>query len=233
MAAMNQLALIYLERARRTQGAAGKKAATQALELAALVCAQGLKKNPRWAPLYNTLGLVEVELGNLSRAAAAFDDARRLDPRLVEAHMNIAALNVEVRGFARAEEAYRAVLALRPDDYDAHVGLALAIRGQIDDASESDRVALATRELETAIHIAPQRPDAYLNQGILVQEYGARNGDPSASLKSLARAKELYERFIDKADGNPAYAAAKDRAKQRLDDIARISDLVLHSQPAP
>src|SRR5262249_52778111 len=133
MKALNQLALLHLDRARR---AAGKKAVTQALELAALICSQAMKKNPRWAPIHNTAGLLEADLADPTRAAAAFDEARRLDPRFVEAHMNLAALNLHVRGFARAEEAYRAVLALRPNDYDARLGLALAIRGQIDGASQ-------------------------------------------------------------------------------------------------
>ena len=52
-----------------------------ALEMAALVCTQAIKKNPRWAPIHNTAGLIDVELGNLSHAAASFDEARRLDPR--------------------------------------------------------------------------------------------------------------------------------------------------------
>ncbi len=227
MSALNQLALLHLEQARRAGGSRseGKKTATQALDLAALVSAQAIAKNPRWAPIHNTAGLVEVELGNLSRAAAFFDEARRLDPRLLEAQMNVAALNLQVRGFTRAEEAYRAVLAVRPEDYDARVGLALAIRGQIDEPSEATRVAAATHELERAKQIAPDRPEAYFNQAILVQEYGARTGKPGEALTSLARAKGLYEQFIAKADGAPAFADARERARERLKDIQQMVEV--------
>jgi hypothetical protein len=227
MPALNQLALLHLAHARRAAAprAEGKKAATQALELAALVTAQAIRKNPRWAPVHNTAGLVEVELGNLSRAAASFDEARRLDPRLIEAQMNVAALNLQVRGFARAEEAYRAVLALRPDDYDARVGLALALRGQIDAANEPAQVAAATQELERAKQLAPDRPEAYFNQAILVQEYGGRSGKAGEALASLAKAKGLYEQFIAKADGAPAFADAKERAKDRLKDIQQMVEV--------
>ncbi len=179
MPALNQLALLHLERARGERP--GEKAATQALELALLVCSQAIKKSPRFAPIHNTAGLVEVALGDLSRAAASFDEACRLDPHLVEAQMNLAALNLQVRGFARAEEAYRAVLAQRPDDYDARLGLAVAIRGQIDDATEAARVAAASAEIEAAKRISPERPEAYFNEAILVQEYGARRGDYAAT----------------------------------------------------
>jgi tetratricopeptide (TPR) repeat protein len=230
MSALNQLALVHLQQARHVGAAGaprqeGKKAATQALELAALVSAQAIAKNPRWAPIHNTAGLIEVELGNLSRAAAFFDEARRLDPRLLEAQMNVAALNLQVRGFARAEEAYRAVLAIRPEDYDARVGLALAIRGQIDEPSEVTRVAAATQELEHAKQIAPERPEAYFNQAILVQEYGGRTGKPGEALVSLARAKGLYEQFIAKADGAPAFTEARERARDRLKDIQQMVEV--------
>jgi Tfp pilus assembly protein PilF len=235
MSAYNQLALLHLDRAKRAAGpkSEGRKAATQALELALLDCTQAIAKNPRWAPLHNTLGLIEVELGNLSRAAAAFDEARRLDPRLVEAQMNLAALNLQVRGFARAEAAYRAVLAVRPDDYDARVGLALAIRGQIDDGSEAARVKAATDELERAKRIAPDRPEAYFNHAILVQEYGARRSGGNEALANLARAKGLYEQFIAKADGAPAFSDARERARERLKDLQQIAEVEQGSQPVP
>ncbi len=236
MPALNQLALLHLARARRgvhedPHRSEGKKAATQALEMAALVCTQAIAKNPRWAPIHNTAGLVEVELGNLSRAAAAFDEARHLDPRLVDAQMNLAALNLQVRGFARAEEAYRAVLAQRPDEYDARVGLALAIRGQIDAASEPARVADATKELLHAERIAPDRPEAWFNQAILVQEYGGRTGAPGEAVANLVRAGlSSTSGSWSTADGAPAFAEARERAKGRLKDIQQIAEL--ESRPA-
>jgi len=227
MPALNQLALLHLERAR----GAGGKAATQALELAALVCAQAIAKDPGFAPIHNTAGLVEVELGDLSRAAASFDEARRRDPHLVEAQMNLAALNLQVRGFSRAEEAYRAVVAQRPDDYDARLGLAVAIRAQIDDATEAARVAAATAEIAEAKRIAPERPEAYFNEAILVQEYGGRKSDPGAARANLARARGLYEQFLARASGAPALAVLRERAEGRLQDIRILTEETLHQVP--
>jgi hypothetical protein len=226
MPALNQLALVYLARARRAASAsAGKKASVEALELAELICTQAIRKRPGWAPIHNTAGLVEVELGNLSQAAGQFDEARRLDPGLIEAQMNLAALNLNVRGFARAEEAYRAVLSRTPRDYDARLGLALAIRGQIDDESGPARTAEAAKELAEAERIAPDRPEAYFNEAILVSEYGPRFGPPGEASASLVRAKALFEQFLAKADGLPAYADARARAEERLRDIAQIRAL--------
>jgi tetratricopeptide (TPR) repeat protein len=224
MPALDQLALLHLAQARRAAaGPSGKKGASQALELAALVCSQGIAKDPRHAPLHNTAGLVEVELGNFSRAAAEFGEARRLDPRFVEAHMNFAAVNLQFRGFALAEEAYRAVLALRPDDYDAQIGLALALRGQLGVAADPAQLEAADKLLAAAEKVAPDRPEAYYNQAILVQEYLSRSDDKKKTLAELSRAKGLYGQFLEKSDKSPAFGEARKRAKERM---AEIDDMV-------
>ena len=225
MPALDQLARLHLGQARRGGARAGKKA-SQALELAALVCAQATRKNPRYAPIHNTAGLVEMELGNPSRAAAHFDEARRLDPRLIEAHLNYAAVNLGFRGFAQAEEAYRAVLALRPDEYDARLGLALALRGQIDATGEPARVDAAARELAAARRIAPDRPEAYYNEAILVQEYGGRGLERDKVRAELGRAKGLYATFLEKAGGAEAFHDARERARERMSEIDEMQRFI-------
>src|SRR5262249_11110365 len=150
--AYDQLAIYHLEAARRSAperaalldsaiGAAQPafKGDTQALELAALVCSQAIRRNAGWAPIHNTAGLIQAELGNMSAAVQEFNTARKLDARLFEAQMNAAAVNLSFRGFVEAEKAYRKAVELRPDDYEAHLGLGLALRGQID-ASSSERM---------------------------------------------------------------------------------------------
>ncbi|APR84781.1 TPR domain protein [Minicystis rosea] len=222
MPALNQLAILHLTRAKRDPGRTGpsRKAAVSGLELAALVCSQAMRKNPRYAPIHNTAGLVDVELGNLSRAAAAFDEARRLDPRFVEAHLNYAAVNLGFRGFAQAEGAYRQVLAIRPDDYDARLGLALAIRGQLEGPHQTARIEEARKEIAEAKRLAPTRPEAYFNEAILTQAYA----DPANA--SYQRARELYKQFIDKAGDAPAYAEAKRQAQERISEITQAMDFL-------
>lgn len=229
MPALNQLAIHHLEAARRgarARGAQGKKGDVQALDLAALVCAQAIRKNGKYAPIHNTAGLVDVELGNLSRAAASFDAARRLDPAFFEAHLNYAAVNLAFRGFAQAEEAYRAALAVRDRDYDARLGLALAIRGQIDAGSADDRVAAALKELRAAQQIAPDRPEAYYNEAILAQEYGGRAGG-KAALEALDRASALFQTFLTKAGQAPELAEARKRAADRMQEIAQVRGFIM------
>jgi len=117
MPAFNQLAIYYLESAKRQAGKtnskfekAGSKSSkvdTQALDLALLVTSQAIRKNANFAPTFNTAGLIFVQQGNLNRAVESFGTARKLDPTFFEAHMNYAAVNLQFRGFAQAEQAYR------------------------------------------------------------------------------------------------------------------------------
>jgi tetratricopeptide (TPR) repeat protein len=230
MPAFNQLAVYYLQSAQKKAGktkgkvrsAAGKekKADSQALELAALVCSQALRKNPNYAPVHNTSGLISAELGDLSAAARAFGTARKLDAKFFEAHMNYAAVNLQFRGFAQAEEAYRQALALKGNDYEAHLGLALAVRGQISDSNFDKNLKEAEGLLEKAKSLSPDRPETYYNQGILTQEFKARGGGEG----QLKVAKDLYDAFKAKASGKSEFDAAVKVATERMEEIDQIME---------
>jgi Tfp pilus assembly protein PilF len=232
MPAFNLLALIYLEAAKQKAGrVAGRKALTnvakekkvdtQALELAALVCSQAIRKNPNYAAVHNTAGMINVELGNLNSAVQSFNAARKADPTFFEAQMNYAAVNMQFRGFAQADEAYRAALRMRPNDYDAHLGLALAIRGQINDSNFDKMVAAASAELDAAKKIAPDRAETYYNEAILTQEFKAKSGGKGAE-KPLNDAKALFNTFVSKAGGSAEFADAVKRSKERITEIDQI-----------
>jgi Tfp pilus assembly protein PilF len=231
MPAYNQLALYYLAAARRGGAGAGvagpsakgRKADTKFLELAALVCSQAARKDRRFAPIHNTAGLVFMELGNTSAAAASFGEARALDPSLFEAHMNFAAVNMRFRGFEQAEGAYRAAIRLRPNDYEARLGLSLALRGQIKAPGDA-KANEAFRELEAAKRIAPEQPEAYYNEAVLTQAFAEETGgDPDAPLH---KAKALFGAFVAKASGARGAAGEMregvERAKGRMADIDQI-----------
>jgi tetratricopeptide (TPR) repeat protein len=187
------------------------------------VCSQAERKDPKYAPIHNTAGLIEVALGNLPRAVTEFGEARRLDPSSFEAQMNFAALNLGFHGYAPAEEAYRAALVLRPDDYDARLGLSLSLRAQIDEARGPLLVPEAERELAKAKSLAPERPEAYFNEGILAQEYGGRWGDEGARAQSLVRARALFTTFLAKAGGDAAFAEARKKASEHLGEIDELA----------
>jgi tetratricopeptide (TPR) repeat protein len=232
MPAFNQLALYYLELARskagRAKGAArqaasgkrDKRVNSQQLDFAALVCSQAIRKNAKYAPVHNTFGLIHVELGNINNAVQEFKVAAQLDPGFVEAQMNFAAVNLSFRGFENAETAYRQVLKARPDDYEATLGLALALRGRINDQNLPQQVKETQTLLDRAKQIAPNRPETYYNEGILTQEYKVKTvSDSKGQIPILEQAKGIYTSFIQKAGANPEYADQVKRAGERNKDI--------------
>ncbi len=233
MPAFNQLANYYLELAKnavgtnKTRSRKGKRgmevsgaktvdANGQQLDLAALVASQAQRKNPNYAPIHNTTGLIQVELKNFNAAVKSFGRARALDPKFFEAQMNYAAVNLSFRGYEEAEKAYREALKLRPNEYEAQLGLALAIRGQINDSNFDKSVAEAQAHLDAAKKIDGSRPETYYNEAILTQEFRAKRGDPA---QGLQKASEQYQAFIEKAGDDPVYAQAVKRSKDRMQDI--------------
>jgi tetratricopeptide (TPR) repeat protein len=235
MPALNQLALYYFQMAKKrageakashrgrhmsTNAAIAKRADVQQLDLAALVCSQAIRKNAAYAPIYNTSGLIQNELGQVNGAVASFGQASKLDPKFFEAHMNYAAVNLSFRGFEQAQGAYKKALEMRPNDYDAHLGLALALRGQINDSNYDTQVAAVQGELDTCKKLDPNRPDVFYNEGILTQEYKAKSGgDKDKTIASLNQAKGIFQSFVDKAQGKDEYNGAVKRASERMKDI--------------
>jgi len=245
MPAFNQLAIYYLNQAKAkagrksgrkgsalvVSGAAGKNVDQQMLDLAALVTAQGIAKNPKYAAIYNTAGLIQVEQRNYNGAVKSFKKARELDPKFFEAHMNYGAVNLSFRGFKEAGAAYRDALKLKPKEYEAHLGLALALRGSIDDSNFDKNVAEAQAELDECKKLDPERAETYYNEAILTQEYRAK-GSQEQAVPMLEKAAEIYKTFVSKASGNDAFSAAVKRAKERSQDIQDTVDFIKQGEAA-
>ncbi len=234
MPAFNQLALYYFGSAKKkastggkkfgrtiaTNAALAKRGDVQQLELAALVCSQAVRKNSNYAPIHNTSGLILNELGQVNTAVKEFQAAAQFDPHFFEAQMNLAAINLSFRGFDKAEAAYRKALEMHPNDYDAHLGLALALRGQIDDSNYDKQVAAVQSELDSCKKIDGARPDSYFNEGILTQEYKAKQaGSTDKAVAVYNQAKQVFQAFLDKANGKSEYDGAVKKTKERIQDI--------------
>jgi len=245
MPAFNQLALYYLNTARakvETKDTKGKKKggamlsargktdqlSGQMLDLAALVCSQAIRKNASYAPIHNTAGLIQVELKNINSAVGSFNTARQLDPNFFEAQMNYAAINLSFRGFDQAEQAYRQALKMRANSYEANLGLALAMRGQINDSNWDKNLAEAQSYLDKCKQLDANRPEAYYNEAILTQEYKAKvsSGDTGKAIEQLEKAKTIYDQFISKAGSNAEYADAIKRSNERKEDLAKMIEFL-------
>jgi tetratricopeptide (TPR) repeat protein len=236
MPAFNQLAVYYLEQAKAKAGAASKKGRrgrrgmevsgvkgvdvdNQQLDLAALVASQAQRKNPNYAPIHNTTGLIQVQLKNFNGAVKSFGRARQLDSKFFEAHMNYAAVSLSFRGYEEAEKAYRDALKLRPNEFEAHLGLALALRGQINDGNFEKMVASAQAELDAAKKLDAARAETYYNEAILTHEFKAKRAAGPNAIPQLEKAAQQYRDFVAKAGDGAEFADAVKRSKERSTDI--------------
>ena len=135
--------------------------------------------------------------------------------------MNYAAVNLSFRGFEQAQAAYQKALEMRPNDYDAHLGLALALRGQINDSNYDKQVAAVQAELDTCKKLDREPPRRLLQRGDPhpgVQGEVRRRQRRRRSRRST-QAKKIFQSFIDKAQGKAEYDGAVKRAKERMKDI--------------
>jgi tetratricopeptide (TPR) repeat protein len=245
MPAYNALALHHLARARAERGSRDESSLTlasrfaparpsAALDMAALVVSQGLARAERYAPLHNTAGLIAVEMGDYQRASEQVARARALAPGLVEATENEAALAVMTRSFERAERAYAELVAQRPHDYSARLGLSLSLRGQARSATDVALLSRASVELDHAVELAPERPEAYYNRAVLLSEFTARTADPEVAFRAIRLAYCDLDRFLLRADDDPAYADAKAVALERRRDLVDTIKFVRQGTwPAP
>lgn len=194
--AYNQMALLYLDQAR--QGKA------ESLDLAQVVSRQAQLIDPKYAPIYNTWGLISMHSGNVIEALRFFEQASNLDPTMFEAHMNFGAVTHSFRGYEDAQRAFQKAVDLRPKDYDARIGLGAALRGL-------RKTAEAKAEYEKAIEIDGARPEAYFNLGILAQDF------MEGTVPDLETAKKHFGQFVSRAGSSPA-------VKAQLDDVQRRCD---------
>ena len=185
---LHQLVLVHLAEAPSDPAA---------LELAALACTHALAVDDRFAPLHNTCGIVDVERGRIVDALARFERAFGIDPRLYEAWMNFGQITLSFRGYEDAERAFRGALDVQPRDYDARIGLGVALRGL-------GRFDEARAQYDTARAIAPERPEAFYDLGLLHQEH------LGGQLPDLTRAELFFETFVRKASDDPSFTETVD-----------------------
>ena len=234
MPAFNQLALYYFGSAKKkagsgkkfgrtiaTNAALAKRGDVQQLELAALVCSQAVRKSAELRPDPQHLGPHPERARAGEHRREGVPAAAQLDPHFFEAQMNLAAINLSFRGFDKAEAAYRKALEMHPNDYDAHLGLALALRGQIDDTNYDKQVAAVQSELDTCKKLDARAPRRVLQRGdpdagVQGEERGRHARRPS---RSTGQAKQVFQTFLDKASGKTEYDGAVKKTKERMQDI--------------
>ncbi|MEM9195062.1 MAG: tetratricopeptide repeat protein [Myxococcota bacterium] len=160
------------------------------LQLVEVICRQAQLIDPRYAPIYNTWGIAQVQQGHVVAALEKFERAFELDPSFYEAWMNFGQITLSFRGYEDAERAFGRALGLRPHSYDALIGRGVALRGL-------QRVEEAEALYLRAQRVNPDRAESWFNLGVLHQDF--RSGEP----EDLRQAFEYFETFVGKAGADP------------------------------
>ncbi|MCA9670604.1 MAG: tetratricopeptide repeat protein [Myxococcales bacterium] len=186
------------------------------LTMARLICVQASKKEPKFAPIYNLLGLIHLKMGNVTPALAQFRKAAGLKPDFVEAQMNIGSITLSFRDYKSSEEAFRKVLSLpvsKDIKYAATVGLGVALRGQRNYEG-------AMKQYQAAEKLNPSNGDIAYNKGILVQDYMFNAGKPEEGIAQLQRAKDLLNKYLSSGQDKSAVKDARRRIKN-IDQLVK------------
>ncbi|MCY3024033.1 MAG: tetratricopeptide repeat protein, partial [Planctomycetota bacterium] len=86
----------------------------------ALACYQdAVAADPSFAPAYNEMGMVLIDLERYEEAVAALQTAIRLDPLYADPHNNLGFVLRRLSRHTEAAEVYARYLELNPDDTDA------------------------------------------------------------------------------------------------------------------
>jgi Flp pilus assembly protein TadD len=136
------------------------------------------------AALWNNLGMVLDELGDLRGARAAFRQALRLKKDAAKAHNNLGATLFKLGDLKGAGAAFRRALRLRPDFPEAHanIGSILQEQGDLKGAVAAFRRALRLRK---------DSPGFHFNLGNVLH----KQGDRKAAIAHYREALRLYKDF--------------------------------------
>lgn len=177
------------------------------LQLAELVCKQEREIDDKFAPIYNTLGLIQLKKKNPSEALRQFEKAVSLDPNMIEAHLNIGAIGLSTRQYEKAAQAFAAALKLDPKNFDATIGMGVASRGlkKIDEAESWYKKAAA---------LDPQNCAVQYNLGVLYQDY---KSDPANA--NLNTAKDFFSKYRSCGNADRRKAADAERRMKDIDEV--------------
>jgi hypothetical protein len=261
MPAYNQLALFYLDKARdvgvkewkrpkygderkKALLQKGPKSDLQTLELGLLVASEASRRDPSYAGIWNTQGLILLDLGRTGAATAAFKTATEKDPKFFEAWMNYAAINLQFRSYAEAERGYKAATGLHTKDYDAKLGLAIALRGQLDyhltrkgeyegkgmssEAATENKAFIdsyngAKKAYEDAKALDPSRAEGFFDYALLVEKYKA-NAESKNVADTYEEAEKLFAEVAAKFASQPKYDKLAKDAQARSDEDRKAKE---------
>ncbi|MFI5288267.1 MAG: tetratricopeptide repeat protein [Polyangia bacterium] len=197
MPAYQLLALIYYTKAEHDK---------TKLALADLVVKQAKETDDKYAPIYNTDGLIKLRKKNVTGALKEFEKAVELNPRYVEAYLNIGAIGLSARQYEKAQHAFETVLKLQPSSIDATIGLGVALRGE----KQFDQ---AETYYKKAAQLEPKNCAVPYDLGLLYQDYKV-----VADNSNLKEAQNYFRQYLSCGTTSPKKVEDANRRIKDIDD---------------
>ncbi len=156
------------------------------------------ERAPRFANVFNMLGVIASHRGAVERAVALFRQALTVNPTYSEAQINLAITLAEMGAYEQASEE---VTKLRERGPDTAGRLGLGVLGKLANAHcdlakryhELGMYAQAIAEYDMALELCPKFPDIHNKRAVSCRELG----DLAAAKASLLRALELNPRYAE------------------------------------
>jgi tetratricopeptide (TPR) repeat protein len=147
---------------------------------------QALRANPQQAPLWRLLGGTRLRLGKVPEAAAAYQNALRLEPASPDGRFGLACVCREQGHRAEAIACYRRGLEAAPDHTEAllNLGVLLAEHVQVDEALE---------HWQRLLRLRPDHAQAHHNVGVAL----AQKGHLEEAVRSLEQALALKPEYAE------------------------------------
>ena len=165
---------------------------------------QAIQLNDNLTEAHFRLGNAYLQMQRHTNAEAAYRDALLIEPNDADVHANLGVALYSQNRFAEAEGSFRTGLQLSPSDAELHylLGATLLQLSQ----HESGQLESAKQELDQAIELKPDMPEAWYGLGVYYKETG-----------QTEQAIQAFEHFLELPD--PQDIQARSEAQRELDEL--------------
>ncbi len=123
------------------------------------------KLSPHAAHLWNEMGSVYMQLGEMDTARACFQQSLALDPGYLDTYLRMGQLALQEEDWETAYETFKKAVALAPKNPRAYSGMAYAL-------AKMDRIEEAIAANKQVLALRPQDVSALQNLALLYRELG-------------------------------------------------------------
>ena len=164
-----------------------------------------LAKKPNNAPLYNKIGINELQMARLNEAHKDFERAIKIDRQLADAHNNLGVIYYLQKKYGAAIKRYEDAIKLRQDSasFYSNMGAAYFSKKEFVKASMAYNQALQLdpdifeRTSHTGVLAQMSSPGDRAHYYYVLAKIYAKSGIPDRSLEYLRRAMEEGYKGID------------------------------------